>query len=119
MRTFAVCGWYWISSNTSVRLTTWPGVTAMFLPTSNSEVSTIVGMRGERAMSRTSWAEPLTRLAPPWSSVALSTAGLAAGKFVGASADTTLSVAKRTRCSSAQSRSASSIRPSSEEPHNR
>jgi hypothetical protein len=83
----------------------------MFSPISNSEVSTMFGIRGDFAMSLTNFFAPLVRLVPPLSSVALITAGLAAGKFVGASASTTLSAAKRSRRSSCQPRSASSIRP--------
>ena len=37
---------YWISSSTSVRSTTAPGVTAMLRPTSNADASTISGIAG-------------------------------------------------------------------------
>ena len=42
--TVGVAGEYWMSSQTSVRATTEPGVTAMSLPTWNAPRSTIVGM---------------------------------------------------------------------------
>ena len=77
------------------------------------------GIRGDLAMSLTNFFAPLVRLVPPLSSVALSTAGLPAGKLVGASAPTTLSAAKRSLRSSCQSRSASSISPSTSRLHSR
>ena len=52
-RTDSVCGRYWISSKTSVRSTTLPGVAARFPPTLNLLVSTVAGSRGGRDMSRT------------------------------------------------------------------
>jgi hypothetical protein len=65
-----------MSSNTSVRRTTDPGVTARFPPTSNFDVSTVAGSRGERETSRTKCRTPLTKLAPPVSTISLITAGL-------------------------------------------
>ena len=111
-RTLLVCGSYWISSKTSFRCTTAPGVTAMFSPTSNSEVSTMFGMRGRLDMSDTNRRAPFTKLSPPESIVALSTAGLVAGKLLGATRSTRFSAAKRTRRSSAQSSPASASTPS-------
>ena len=49
--TCSVAGRYWISSNTSVRSTTDPGVTARFPPTSNLLTSTLAGRCGERVTS--------------------------------------------------------------------
>jgi hypothetical protein len=115
-RTRGVAGAYWSSSNTGVRSTTAPGVAPMFCPTVNAERSTIEGMRGGCAMSRVKLRAPRARLRPPVSTVALSTAGLVSGAFVGASASTAFSSAKRTRRSLVQSRPASSISPSTAAP---
>ena len=43
----AVCGAYWMSSKTSVRRTTAPGVSARFSPTANLLVSTVEGRLGK------------------------------------------------------------------------
>ena len=105
-------GSYWMSSNSSVRSTTAPGVTARSSPTVNAFVSTIAGMCGGLRRSWTRLALPCTRLRPPVSSVAFSAAGLSAGKFVGASASRTFSALKRTRRSARSSSPASEIRSS-------
>ena len=97
-------GSYWMSSNSSVRSTTAPGVTARSSPTVNAFVSTIAGMCGGLRRSWTRLALPCTRLRPPVSSVAFSAAGFSAGKFVGASASRTFSALKRTRRSARSSR---------------
>ena len=110
--TFEVCGLYCRSSNTGVRSTTAPGVTAMSSPTVNADVSTIDGMRGGLAMSRAKFAAPRAKLRPPVSSAAFSTAGLVSGALEGASASSTFSTAKRTWRSLRQSSPASSISPS-------
>ena len=101
-----------MSSNSSVRSTTAPGVTARSSPTVNAFVSTIAGMCGGLRRSCTRLALPCTRLRPPVSSVAFSAAGLSAGKFVGASASRTFSALKRTRRSARSSSPASEIRSS-------
>ena len=115
-RTFAVWGLYWMSSKTGLRRTTAPGVTAMSSPIVNADVSTIDGMRGGLRMSRAKLPAPRTKLRPPVSSAALSTAGLVIGALEGASASSTFSAAKRIWRSLRQSRPASSISPSSARP---
>jgi hypothetical protein len=111
-RTFGVCGLYWMSSNTGQRSTTAPGVTAMSSPIVNADVSTIEGIRGGVRMSRAKLPAPRTKLRPPVSSAALSTAGLVMGALDGASASSTFSAAKRTWRSLRQSSPASQISPS-------
>src|ERR1700750_2636545 len=54
-----------MSSSTSVRSTTEPGVTARLPPTSNLLVSTVAGRRGGFDMSLTRRRGPPPRLAPP------------------------------------------------------
>ena len=65
-RTVSVVGAYWISSKTSVRWTTDPGVAAIFTPTVNFEVSTLAGMRGDvdfpQAFSHLALAEAAARI---------------------------------------------------------
>jgi hypothetical protein len=90
-----VTGRYWITSNTSVRSTTDPGVTARFPPTSNFVTSTLAGRCGGRIMSRTKRLPPWTRFAAPASMITFSTAGFDQGKFVGASASSKLLAANR------------------------
>ena len=106
-RTRSVCGRYWISSRTSVRSTTAPGVTAMLRPTSNDDVSTISGIRGLVAMSRSRLIPPWTRLRPPVSMAAFADAGFTSGTLLGDSASSRFSARKRTRLSSRQSSAAS------------
>src|ERR1700722_4473255 len=64
-RTSGVTGRYWISSNSGVRGTTAPGVTARSTPTSNASGSTLVGIRGGTAMSGRKCRRPVTALAAP------------------------------------------------------
>ena len=75
-RTVAVCGAYWISSNSSVRMTTEPGVAATSTPTSNASASTLEGSRGELVMSPANARAPRTRLAPRSCTVVRSATGL-------------------------------------------
>ena len=107
-----MAGRYWISSNTSVRSTTAPGVTARSAPTLNASGSTIDGIRGGAAMSAAKCRRPATTLPPPVSIAAFSAAGLSTGLLLGASASITLRSTKPARSVSAQSRSASCARPS-------
>src|SRR4051812_47432316 len=88
----------------------------MFFPTVNADRSTMEGTRGGRAMSRAKLREPRTKLRPPVSTAALSAVGFRSGAFVGASASTTFSAAKRIRRSLRQSSRASSIRRSTVRP---
>jgi hypothetical protein len=108
-RTVSVDGRYWISSNTSVRKMTAPGVVARSSPTENASGSTIEGTRGGVARSLTNWVRPRTALRPPVSMAALSDSGLTTGTLLGARASTRLVALNRMRSSSCQSRSASSI----------
>ena len=111
-RTAAVAGRYWISSNTSVRATTAPGVTARSTPTLNASGSTIDGIRGGLATSAAKCRRPARALPPPVSIAAFSAAGLSTGLLLGASASIRLRSTKPTRSVSDQSRSASIARPS-------
>ncbi len=77
---------YWISSISSLRNTTLPGVTARLRPTSNADSSLIV-MR-PLATSPMKLRKPSITLAPSVSIARASTSGLVAGKFVGATAST-------------------------------
>jgi hypothetical protein len=61
----SVVGAYWMSSKTSLRCTTDPGVAARFPPTVNFEASTLAGRRGDVDMSRRRFLAPARRLAPP------------------------------------------------------
>jgi hypothetical protein len=106
----SVVGLYWISSKTSLRCTTEPGVVATLTPIVNFEASTLAGMRGDVDMSRSRFLAPASRFAPPLSSVAFSAAGLDHKKFVGASASAM--TANLNSPSAAQSSSASLIRSS-------
>ncbi len=102
-----------MSSKTSVRRTTDPGVSARFSPTANRLVSTVDGRCGKSPAKRRA---PRTRFRPPWSTVSLTTAGFDHGKLLGASASSTLPAAKRAWRSRCQSRPASEIRPSTASP---
>src|SRR3954469_2226522 len=82
----SVLGAYSINSNTSSRYTTEPGVTARFSPTSKASSSTVAGRPGKSLRKRR---RPRTRLAPPSSTIALSTVGLVSAKLLGASASRT------------------------------
>src|SRR6266536_2730755 len=84
--TVGVVGLYWMSSKTSVRATTAPGVTARSAPISNASGATIVGMRGGEAISETKARVPRTRLRPPLSMYAFHAAGLRYGLLLGADA---------------------------------
>ena len=84
--TSLVVGVYWISSNTGVRSTTAPGVTARSSPTENSSLATMLGTRGATAMSPTRFRRPRTMLAPPVLTTSLSAAGFSHGRFEGAAA---------------------------------
>ena len=77
---------YCSTSMRSLRYTTLPGVQARLRPTSNGEVSTCRGRPLLCSMSSRKLRHPSTTLRPPVSSARLSTAGLVAGKFVGANA---------------------------------
>ena len=110
-RTVSVTGRYWISSNTGVRSTTDPGVTARSTPTSNASGSTIDGTRGGTAMSDRKFRRPATALPPPVSSAALTAAGFSSGLLLGASASIRLVSTKLTRSLSASSSPASATTP--------
>ena len=103
--TRAVVGAYWMSSISSLRKTTLPGVTARLRPTSNARSSLIV-MR-PRCASATRLASPCTRLAPSVDSARFSTSGLVAMKLVGASASTYCFVRNSRRCLSGSGSGAS------------
>ena len=107
--TVSVLGAYWISSKTSLRCTTAPGVAARFSPTVNFEVSTLAASRGGVDMSRSRFRAPFTRLAPASSIVTFSAAGFDHKKFVRASASAIFSATNRSSPSAAQSSSASPI----------
>ena len=110
-RTDGVTGLYWISSNTSVRSTTAPGETARLPPMVNADVSTICGMRGAVAMSRNRFSPPRAKFSPAVSTAALTEAGFSNGTLLGASAANRFSARNRTRRSSRQSSSPSSMSP--------
>ena len=86
-----------MSSKTSVRRTTAPGVAATVRPTSKGVPSTISGMRGADAMSFTKADSPRATFRPPVSTTALAEAGLTSGTLLGASASSTFSTRKRAR----------------------
>jgi hypothetical protein len=83
--TLSACGVYWISSNTSRRNTTAPGVTAMVLPSVNASGSTIDGRRGGVRMSLAKCRSPRTTLSPLVSIAALYPNGFTNGLLLGAS----------------------------------
>ena len=116
MRTVGVCGRYWISSNTGVRRTTAPGVTARSVPTWKASLSTIAGVRGELARSLTRCRGPVTRLAPPVSMTAFQPTGLSSGLLLGAAASTRLVATNLTRSASRHGSGTSCTRPSTVPP---
>src|SRR6266508_424782 len=75
-----------MSSNTSLRCTTWPGVTAMLPPTVNGRLSTVDGMPPLRRRSRARWRAPAMRLRPRVSTALASALGLPSSVLVGAAA---------------------------------
>ena len=77
--TAGVAGWYWMSSQTSGRATTAPGVTARSLPIVNASGSTMVGMCGAEAISEIRARAPRTRLRPPVPMNAFHATGLSSG----------------------------------------
>ena len=96
LHTVGVVASYWMSSMSSLRNTTLPGVTAMLRPTSNARSSVIV-MRPVRASSAR-LRRPCTRLAPSVAHArAARTSGLVAGKLVGAIASRYCRVANSSR----------------------
>ena len=115
-RTVGVCGAYWISSNTSVRRTTAPGLTPRLPPTAKADVSTICGIRGGWARSFTRFSPPRTKLSPPDSRAARTDSGLTTATLLGASAWSRLSARNRTRWSSRQPSSAPVISSSTVRP---
>ncbi len=86
---------YWISSISSVRITTAPGVAATSTPRSKSCGSERTGSRGGVRTSFEKRRAPVTRFAPPVSIIAFSDAGLVRGKFAGDRAATRLLTAIR------------------------
>src|SRR6266850_1427617 len=90
-------GAYWISSNISVRYTTWPGVLATLRPSLNGVGSTCEGSMSLSRMSRTMFLRPLTRLSPPVSTILRSATGLASSQLLGANASVTSEVKKCAR----------------------
>ena len=111
-RTVGVAGWYWMSSQTSVRATTAPGVTARSLPTWNASGSTMVGMCGAEDMSEMKARTPRRRLRPPLSMYAFHATGLRYGLLLGADAAMRLVSTNFSRSLSRQSSSASASRAS-------
>ena len=111
-RTAGVTGRYWISSNTGVRRTTEPGVTARSTPTSNASGSTMDGTRGATAMSAAKCRRPARALLPPVSMAAFTAAGFSSGLLLGASASMRLVSTNPTRSESASSSPASATTPS-------
>jgi hypothetical protein len=109
VRTFGVCGVYWISSRISLRNTTAPGVAATVVPSSNAVGSTMLGTRGAVARSRTRLRAPATELSPAVSISAFQATGLTSGLLLGASASTRLSTTKPIRCRSRHSSCASAV----------
>ena len=99
---------YWISSNTSVRSTTAPGVAAMLRPTSKADRSTISGMRGGDAMSRSELRRRRGRgSCRRCRSAALAEAGFSSGTLLGARPRPGSPTRTASASSSRQSRSAS------------
>ena len=105
-------GRYWISSNTGVRRTTEPGVTARSTPTSNASGSTMDGTRGATAMSAAKFRRPARVLLPPVSMAAFTAAGFSSGLLLGASASMRLVSMNPTRSASFSSSPASASTPS-------
>ena len=110
--TFSRCGTYWMSSSTSERKTTAPGVVARVWPTSNASGSTMLGTRGAVTLSRTRFRSPDSTLPPPVSIAAFHATGLISGLLLGAMASKTFSRTKLTRSLSRQPSSASATRAS-------
>ena len=79
--TLSVVGVYWISSISSLRNTTWPGVITRFLPISNLLSSDIE--MWPFWMSSSMFFMPSTRLSPLVSSARLTTSGLVSMKLLG------------------------------------
>ena len=81
--TEGVAGEYWISSISSLRNTTLPGVTATFLPTSNSSVPAGALPLNVRPRSSITFWNPRTRFCPCSSWVSASSSGFATSEFDG------------------------------------
>ena len=95
--TVSVCGVYRISSNTGVRSTTSPGVSARSTPTRYASGATIVGTRGAAARSLARFRSPFSALTPPESIAAFHATGDSSGLFDGAAASTRLDTRKLVR----------------------
>src|ERR1700722_5202767 len=85
-RTAPVAGVYWMTSASSSRSTTAPGVTARSVPTWNAPRSVWDGMPPLERTSRHHWRAPRATLSPPVSNARLSAAGVLGRKVVGAGA---------------------------------
>ena len=85
-RTLPLAGVYWISSATSSRSTTAPGVRARSRPTCKACGSAIEGMPPLCRRSPAQLRTPRVRLRPPVSTVRLIAAGFPSQKLVGATA---------------------------------
>ncbi len=105
--TAGVTGSYWMSSQTSDRATTAPGVAARSLPTSNASGATMAGTRGGADKSDASARSPRSMLRPPLSMTAFHATGLISGLLLGAAASIRLLSTNRIRSPSRQSSSAS------------
>jgi hypothetical protein len=106
-----VLGAYWISSNTSERWTTSPGVMARFPPTVNGRPSTVEGMPRLRRASCRKCRAPVTRLRPRVATALLSAPGFPTSVLVGATASVNSERAKRARSRLFASISTSSTSP--------
>ena len=93
-----------MTSASSSRSTTAPGVTARSVPTSNALRSVWDGIPPFLRTSRHQWRAPRATLRPPVSNARLSAAGLLARKLVGAAALITMFATNRARSASRQLR---------------
>src|SRR6185503_7964941 len=88
-----------MTSASGVRWTTFPGVTATVLPTSNRSDAIGAWPAAARTTSCAKFAAPRRRLAPPSDHVRVSTAGLVQNEFDGATVSRTCRAAKVTALS--------------------
>ena len=97
--TLAVLGWYWISSASALRITTWPGVQARLRPGTKASAPTGGSRPRRRTRSSLACAAPRSRFMPPWRSVCSSTSGLDQGWLLGATPSSSWRAMKATTSS--------------------
>ena len=97
--TVGVVGAYWMSSMSSLRRITLPGVVATSCPGLNASVPAGGSPRAPRAKSSTPRAAPVARLTPQVAAVLCSTCGLVAKMLAGETISSHCRTMNATNCS--------------------